>query len=132
MEGCCPACGNVGSIYRETERAGAGLGERGRGLVGRTFEVVGNVLGSGVVRLRCANCDCRFPAPSGLAGRVLKIVCLGLAVAAVEFLLVRYNVPIRAWVSRNPMILFIIGGFVASAMVLIACVRFYKGGQQRA
>jgi hypothetical protein len=129
VEGCCPACGNVGSIYRETEGAAAGLGQRSRGLVGRTFEVVGDVLGSGTVRLRCAKCDCRFPAPSGIAGRVLKIVALGVAMAVVELLLVTYHVPVRAWIARNPMILFIIGGFVGSALVLIACVRMYKVGR---
>jgi hypothetical protein len=127
----CPACGNAGSVFREVTRERYSYEQALADEAGGLHPFLMMLLTGDTVRLRCAQCDCRFPAPLSRAAKLL-IALLALAAAGgIGFLAVTFRAPIASWIMSqwraNPIIFVAAASVVGSTVLMVALVRLHPG-----
>lgn len=125
----CPACGNTDSIYKETDRepyTPVEIALRSAFLLINLFSLL---VPRATVRMRCAQCDCRFP--GRLSGAIKFLIALGVcAVLAIAGAIAWYfRAYITYWAQTqwqaNPAFLVTIASILGTALILIAFVAIY-------
>jgi hypothetical protein len=125
----CPACGNADSIYRETDRPTYTLERAAADAMLGTPMLVGMLLARPTIRMRCAECDCRFPGRMSPVTRALIVLLLLAVVTIVAWIAYLYRAPIKAWLidqwHQNPPLFIGMASVLGSAVLLISFVVLY-------
>ena len=125
----CPACGDRDAIYMETEHEPM---SREEAVLSRAMGVLGmiaSMVPRSSVRLRCAECDCRFPRPLSRGTRYAWAgAALALLVGAGAVFFAHRGV-LTAWLASvwrsQPGLFILVGTSVLSGVALAAIIRAY-------
>ena len=126
----CPACGATESIYRETDREPhSQFGLFLTTLLLGPLALLTILFPGGTVRMRCAECDCRFPGRLSPFARALLWLLITAVVAGLGWLAYIFRAPLQTWLAQqwraNPAMFILFSGILGSVVLLFAMISLY-------